>query len=336
MIFSSLSFLFVFLPLLVIIYYSVPSQYDVLRKYILLLFSVVFYAMGEPIYIFLILGCVLITWYFSGKIASGSKYFLVLLIIINLLPLVVLKYSGFIARNMMTVIGVRLDFPEISLPVGISFYTFQILAYLVDLYKGKVKRQCNVAFLALYILLFPQLIAGPIVRYQDVENAIENNCTSWDRLQYGFGRFIIGLSKKVLIANQVGFIVDKIMSQSISSLSSQILWLAVIAFTLQIYYDFSGYSDMAIGLGSIFGFTFPENFNMPYISTSISEFWRRWHITLGSFFRDYVYIPLGGNRVKTTRWIFNIFIVWILTGLWHGAEWNFAIWGGVLRTTTFN
>ncbi len=214
------------------------------------------------------------------------------------------------------------------MPIGISFYTFQILAYVVDLYKGRVERQNNILFFALYIMFFPQLIAGPIVRYQEVQDAIENNRVSWDKIQYGAGRFITGLSKKVLIANQVGFVATEIMSHSLNSLSTKLLWLAVISFTLQIYFDFSGYSDMAIGLGSIFGFGFPENFNKPYMCISVTTFWKRWHITLGSFFRDYVYITLGGNRVGIVRWILNVCIVWILTGLWHGAAWNFVVWGG--------
>ena len=212
--------------------------------------------------------------------------------------------------------------------VFLSTYTFQIIAYVIDLYKGKLVRQKNIAYFTLYIMFFPQLIAGPIVRYQEVDDAIENNRVTWEKIQSGIGRFIVGLSKKVLIANQVGYVATEIMSHPLQSVSTGLLWLAILSFMLQIYFDFSGYSDMAIGLGGIFGFTFPENFRKPYMSTSVTDFWRRWHITLGSFFRDYVYIPLGGNRVSSGRWIINVFIVWFLTGLWHGAAWNFAIWGG--------
>ena len=328
MIFSSLTFILVFMPLLIIIYFAIPARFNKTRKYVLLLFSILFYAAGEPIYIFLILGCVSLTWLLSKGVSEGKKTSFILGLIINLLPLIVFKYSGFIIENIVSVTGSEwIQIPEVSLPIGISFYTFQILAYVVDLYKGSVKRQNNILFLGLYIMFFPQLIAGPIVRYQEVQDAIENNRVSWEKLQYGTGRFIIGLSKKVLIANQVGYVATEIMSHPLESIPTRLLWLSVVSFTLQIYFDFSGYSDMAIGLGSIFGFSFPENFKKPYWSTSITDFWRRWHMTLGSFFRDYVYIPLGGNRVSTVRWVMNVSIVWILTGLWHGAAWNFAVWG---------
>ena len=328
MVFSSLTFLLVFLPALVVVFFSIPSKIDKARKYVLLFFSILFYAAGEPIYIFLILGCVAITWLLSGKVEEGNKVYLTVAITINLLPLLFFKYSGFIIENINAFTGITaLSMPRVSLPIGISFYTFQILAYVIDLYKGNVKKQKNFLFLTLYILFFPQLIAGPIVRYQEVQDAITKNHVSWDNIQYGIGRFIIGLSKKVLIANQVGYVASEIRSHPLDSLSTGHLWLSVFSFALQIYFDFSGYSDMAIGLGSIFGFYFPENFNKPYMSLSVTDFWRRWHMTLGSFFRDYVYIPLGGNRVSKRRWIINVFIVWILTGLWHGAAWNYAIWG---------
>lgn len=329
MIFSSLTFLLVFLPLLIIIYFVIPPNYYNVRKYILLFFSILFYAAGEPIYIILILACVICTWLLSGKIGEGVSGCLFLAIVINLLPLIFFKYSDFIVENTIALTEITgLWKPEITLPIGISFYTFQILAYAIDLYKGRVERQKNLLNLALYVMFFPQLIAGPIVRYQEVKDAIENDCVSWNKIKNGTGRFIFGLSKKVLIANQVGFVATEIMSHPLDSISTGLLWLAVVSFTLQIYFDFSGYSDMAIGLGSIFGFCFPENFRKPYISTSVTDFWRRWHITLGSFFRDYVYIPLGGNRIPTGRWMINVVIVWILTGLWHGAAWNYAIWGG--------
>lgn len=329
MIFSSLTFLFVFLPLLVVTYFVIPAKHNEARKYVLLSFSILFYAAGEPVYIFLILSCVSITWLLSKGIENGNKRCLIAAVVIILLPLILFKYSGFIVENIVALTKMtKFQVLEISLPIGISFYTFQILAYVIDLYKGDIKRQNNILFLALYIMFFPQLIAGPIVRYQEVQDAIENNRVSWNKIQNGAGRFIIGLSKKVLIANQVGYVAMEIMSHPLASISTRLLWLAVLSFTLQIYFDFSGYSDMAIGLGNIFGFSFPENFRKPYMSTSITDFWRRWHMTLGFFFRDYVYIPLGGKRVRTARWILNVFVVWILTGLWHGAAWNFAIWGG--------
>jgi Predicted membrane protein involved in D-alanine export len=305
-----------------------------MRKYVLLCFSIFFYAAGEPFYIFLILCCIWLTWLLSKRIADSDRMCLIFAIIINLLPLIFFKYAGFIIDNIIVLTGMTvLHIPKIELPVGISFYTFQIIAYVIDLYKGKLVRQKNIAYFTLYIMFFPQLIAGPIVRYQEVDDAIENNRVTWEKIQSGIGRFIVGLSKKVLIANQVGYVATEIMSHPLQSVSTGLLWLAILSFMLQIYFDFSGYSDMAIGLGGIFGFTFPENFRKPYMSTSVTDFWRRWHITLGSFFRDYVYIPLGGNRVSSGRWIINVFIVWFLTGLWHGAAWNFAIWGGVLRGT---
>lgn len=329
MIFSSLTFLLIFLPLLIAIYYIIPAKCNKSRKYILLCFSIFFYAAGEPIFIFLIFGCILFTWLLSAKIAEKSRSHFIFAIVINLLPLLFFKYFRFIAENIIIITGTTaIHIPELSFPIGISFYTFQIIAYVVDLYHKNVERQENIAFFALYIMFFPQLIAGPIVRYQEVQDSIENNRSSWEKVQYGVKRFIVGLSKKVVVANQVGYIAMKIMSYPLQSVSTKLLWLAVISFTLQIYFDFSGYSDMAIGLGGIFGFSFPENFKRPYMSTSVSDFWRRWHITLGFFFRDYVYIPLGGNRVNTGHWVANIVLVWILTGFWHGAEWNFVVWGG--------
>ena len=328
MIFASLTFLLVFIPLLIAVYFVIPAKYNKARKYVLLLFSLFFYASGEPIYILLLLGCVLLTWLLSRRIEEKKCFCMIFAVIINLLPLIYFKYAGFIVENVATLTNTTIfHLPNTALPIGISFYTFQMIGYVIDLYRERILRQKNIAFLLLYILFFPQLIAGPIVRYKDVEDAIENNRVSWEKIKYGTGRFVIGLSKKVLIANQVGYIATEIMSHPLYSISTSLLWIAVIAFTLQIYFDFSGYSDMAIGLGSIFGFSFPENFKKPYMSTSITEFWRRWHITLGSFFRDYVYIPLGGNRVNIVRWVFNVSIVWVLTGLWHGAAWNFVIWG---------
>lgn len=331
MIFSSLSFLLLFLPLLFGIYFLIPPKYIKARKSTLLLFSVVFYTSGEPVYIFLIIFCIFITWLLSEQIEYRKKGYLYLVIAVNILPLVAFKYLGFILGNIIAITGInKLQVPDIPLPIGISFYTFQILSYIVDLYSGKIDRQKNIIYLILYVMLFPQLIAGPIVRYPDIQDAIENSRESWEKIQYGTGRFIVGLSKKVLIANQVGYISSEILSHPLNLISTFYLWIAIIAFALQIYFDFSGYSDMAIGLGKVFGFTFPENFDKPYMVKSIQEFWRKWHMTLGAFFRDYVYIPLGGNRVSTLRWIINVLVVWFFTGLWHGASWNYVIWGDIM------
>ncbi len=330
MVFSSLTFLFIFLPVLLCAYFAIPHRYSKARNYVLLFFSILFYGAGEPVYVFVIFFCVLLTWILTRSIHRKTIY--ILTIAINLLPFVVLKYFDFFMDNLtagsaVETTGFRINY----LPLGISFYTFQILTYIIDLRKGKVERQENVAFLTLYVFLFPQLIAGPIVRYAEIEANFKNGGGgTWDSLRDGLGRFVIGLGKKVLVANQVGLIADTALRNSYNgqtSLSAGIMWLGALAYTMQIYFDFSGYSDMAIGLGKMFGFTFPENFKEPYISTSIREFWRRWHITLSSFFRDYVYIPLGGNRVKRCRWISNILFVWMLTGLWHGASWNFVVWG---------
>jgi alginate O-acetyltransferase complex protein AlgI len=257
----------------------------------------------------------------------GAKTALISSIAINLGLLIFFKYSDFIILNINYLCSMNLSKLNLLLPIGISFYTFQTMSYTIDVYKGKVEVQNNLVTLGTYVVLFPQLIAGPIVRYETVEKELKDRTVSLDDIYTGLSRFIIGLGKKIIIANQVALIADKIFKINIKDIGLEIAWIGIIAYTLQIYFDFSGYSDMAIGLGRIFGFTFLENFNYPYISQSITEFWRRWHISLGSWFRDYVYIPLGGNRVKVLRWILNIFIVWFLTGLWHGASWNFIIWG---------
>lgn len=328
MIFSSLTFLLAFLPTLLLCYFVIPKNFIRIRKYVLLLFSLLFYAMGEPFYIIIILMCVIITWLLSVKIEEGEYWAFVAALLTNFLPLVLFKYSGFIIDTINTL--AYKDFfrsPDFTLPIGISFYTFQMISYIVDLWNEDIERQENIGMLTLYIMSFPQLIAGPIVRYSDIEDALVSNKESWDKIKRGARKFIIGLTKKILIANQVGYIATEIISHPTYSISTGLMWLGVFAFTLQILFDFSGYSDMAIGLGLIFGFEFPENFDKPYHSTSITEFWRRWHITLGSFFRDYVYIPMGGNRVPVLKWLYNMTIVWFLTGLWHGASWNYVIWG---------
>ena len=328
MVFASLSFLIVFLPILGILYFLIPQDRKHARQYVLLLFSLIFYGAGEPLYIFLILFCVIVTWLLTPYVSERRRAVLAAAILVNVLPLIITKYAGFCIRNINALLGEnRIPVPGIVMPIGISFYTFQVITYLVDLYRGTVERQRNLLLFGLYVMFFPQLIAGPIVKYSEVEAQLEDPDVNWDRVRYGAGRFIAGLGKKVLIANQAGFIADAIQASALRSLSPGMTWLCVTAYTVQILFDFSGYSEMAIGLGAIFGFHFPENFKDPYTAVSVSEFWRRWHITLGRFFREYVYIPLGGNRVGRARWVFNIFVVWALTGLWHGASWNFILWG---------
>ncbi len=335
MIFSSIPFLYYFLPIVLILYFAVPKC---LKNTVLLVASLVFYGWGEPTYVFLMIGTILLGYIFgllierfAGK--KAAKVCLVLSVASSLAGLAFFKYADFFIQNFNAVTGLSVPFLRLALPIGISFYTFQILSYTVDVYRGHVAAQKNPLHLATYVALFPQLIAGPIVRYKDIQEQLTGRTHSFDKAASGIRRFIIGLAKKVLIANSLGELCQSFMQSS--ELSVLYYWLFVFAYMLQIYYDFSGYSDMAIGLGRLFGFEFMENFNYPFISKSISEFWRRWHISLGSWFRDYVYIPLGGNRVKRGRFLFNIFIVWFLTGFWHGAAWNFVLWGlyfGVLLT----
>ncbi len=329
MLFSSLTFLFIFLPCLLIAYFIFKNIK--IRNIILLIFSLVFYSWGEPKYIFLMLLVVFISYIFGLLIDRYKKHKKILLIfsLISILSfLIYFKYFNFIIENINLIFKSDINSFNIILPIGISFYTFQILSYLADLYWGKIYVQKNIFSLALYVSLFPQLIAGPIVRYETVEDELSNRKETLNDFIIGLKRFIIGLSKKVIIANQMAIIADSIFnSTDLSSYGSLIMVTASLAYTFQIYFDFSGYSDMAIGLGRMFGFHFLENFNFPYNTRSITDFWRRWHMSLSSWFRDYVYIPLGGNRVSKIRWIFNIFIVWGLTGLWHGASWNFIIWG---------
>ena len=339
MLFSSLTFLFIFLPLVLLIYFISKDKY---KNIILLIFSLIFYAYGEPRYIALMLfsivlnyfAAILIDKYLDNK--NKVKLFLVLDISINLLLLIIFKYTNLIISTINGIFKIsidkltifNIDILKLTLPIGISFYTFQLISYVIDVYRKDVKVQKNIFSLGTYIAFFPQLIAGPIVRYETIEKELKHRTHSFEKFVCGFKRFIIGLGKKVIIANNVAFIADQIIdSQYFTSYGTGVIWIAMIAYSLQIYFDFSGYSDMAIGLGKIFGFTFLENFNYPYIAKSITDFWRRWHISLSSWFRDYVYIPLGGNRVKKGRWIINLFIVWTLTGLWHGASWNFMFWG---------
>ena len=327
MIFSSITFLYYFLPVVLILYFIVPKK---LKNYILLISSLIFYGWGEPKYILLVLLSILVNFILGLLIerctgTKKAKFWLLLSVIFSLTMLGYFKYADFFIENFNTITELSLPVLNIALPIGISFYTFQILSYTIDIYYKRIKAQKNIIYFATYVVLFPQLIAGPIVRYIDVAAALENRRHSIEKCRCGMRRFLFGLAKKVLIANALG----ELCSIFLKTDEKTVLfyWIYAIAFTLQIYFDFSGYSDMAIGLGKIFAFDFPENFNYPYISTSITEFWRRWHISLSTWFRDYVYIPLGGNRVSKLRWLMNILVVWMLTGLWHGAAWNFILWG---------
>lgn len=327
MLFSSITFLFYFIPCVMILYFAVPKRF---KNSVLLLASLFFYGWGEPKFLFFMLLSILQGYVFGILIEKyqkqkRSKVFLTVSVVFSLGLLGYCKYADFFISNFNSVTGLSVPLLNIALPIGISFYTFQILSYAVDVYRGEAKAQKNLINLAAYIAMFPQLIAGPIVRYSDIAEQLEDRKHSFEAASHGIRRFIIGLSKKILIANTLGELVS--IFKASDEKSTAYYWLYALAYTLHIYFDFSGYSDMAIGLGKIFGFDFIENFNYPYISSSITEFWRRWHISLGSWFRDYLYIPMGGNRVKKPRWLFNIFVVWMATGLWHGAEWNFVLWG---------
>ena len=327
MIFSSITFLFYFLPITLIIYYLAPNKF---KNLVLFLVSTIFYTLGEPKYILLMLISCFST-YIHGllidkyKNTKYNKIFLISSITISLGLLIYFKYIDFLIQNINLFLKNKIDFLGVALPIGISFYTFQMISYIVDVYRGQAKVQKSFLKLATYITLFPQLIAGPIVRYSSIEEQLDKREYSFEKFSNGVRRFVIGLSKKVLIANILGELINIYIETGDRTLLFN--WLYAISNMLQIYFDFSGYSDMAIGIGKMFGFEFPENFNYPYTATSITDFWRRWHITLSRWFRDYVYIPLGGNRVHKMKWIRNIFIVWFLTGLWHGANWNFILWG---------
>lgn len=325
MVFSSVTFLFYFLPIVLIIYYIVPNKY---KNVVLLISSLLFYFYGEPKYVWLMIISIITTYIFGiliDKYKKKSKLFLIISIIISIGFLVYFKYANFLIENINLWLSHKIDFIYVALPIGISFYTFQMISYLIDVYKGEAKVQKNIFKLAMYVSLFPQLIAGPIVRYKTIEEQIEKRTYTFEKFSLGVRRFIIGLGKKVLIADILGELTVIVLGGNESSIVYY--WLYAISSMLQIYFDFSGYSDMAIGLGKMLGFEFLENFNYPYIARSITEFWRRWHISLSSWFRDYIYIPLGGNKVSKIKWLRNILIVWILTGLWHGAAWNFVMWG---------
>ncbi|WP_113674595.1 MBOAT family O-acyltransferase [Vallitalea guaymasensis] len=330
MVFSSLVFLFIFLPITLLLYFLAPRK---IRNIILLVVSLVFYAWGEPIYILLMIFSSIVDYTHGMLIEKyreqDKKAKLVVLssVIINLSLLGFFKYADFMILNINNIFGTTLSELNLPLPIGISFYTFQTMSYTIDVYRRQAPVQKNPIALATYVTLFPQLIAGPIVRYQTIADQINNRKETVDKFALGLERFILGLGKKVLLANNIGLLWSQIQNTGFDDLTILTAWLGIIAFGFQIYFDFSGYSDMAIGLGKMFGFDFLENFNYPYISTSITEFWRRWHISLGSWFRDYVYIPIGGNRVSKLKVYRNLFVVWFLTGLWHGASWNFVLWG---------
>ncbi len=321
MLFSSITFIYYFLPILLLMYFLVPKKY---KNLVLLIFSLIFYFLGEQKYIIiLILSCIL-NYFFGNRIyaSKNKKIWLIIAIIYNVGQLLIFKYTDFFIENINKIFNSSINYLYLVMPIGISFFTFQALGYIIDIYNGKHKPASKLLDFMTYISLFPQLIAGPIVRYSDIEKELVERVHSVDKFSEGISRFVIGLAKKVLIANVLGDLASNLIE--VDLLSS---WLKPIVFTIQIYFDFSGYSDMAIGLGLMFGFRFLENFNYPLIASSITDFWRRWHMSLSSWFRDYVYIPLGGNRVSFIKHIRNIFIVWFLTGFWHGASWNFIIWG---------
>ena len=332
MLFSSLTFLFAFLPLTLVLYFLAKDKY---KNYILLVASLIFYAWGEPKYIILMILSIIFNYFIARLIDKKrkkkkiAKFWLIAAVVVNIGALFVFKYLDFAIYNINLAFNFNLGQTNLALPIGISFYTFQILSYVIDVYRRKVKLQKNIFTLGTYIALFPQLIAGPIVRYSDVEKQLKKRTHSLDKFCDGFRRFIVGFVKKVLIANNVAVIADTVFNEpsAQSALGPVAIIVTLLAYTLQIYYDFSGYSDMAIGLGKIFGFDFDENFNYPYSAHSITDFWKRWHISLTTWFRDYVYIPLGGNRCSKIKWVRNFAIVWLLTGLWHGASWNFVLWG---------
>ncbi len=331
MLFSSLPFLFMFLPLFFIVYFAFRKRYA--RNIVLLVFSLVFYAWGEPLYIFLMIFSICFNYVFARLIAAEerrsirAKAYMAADTALNLLLIGIFKYAGFFVECINAVTGLVIPVPNIALPIGISFYTFQILSYVIDVYRGDVEVQKDIFMLGAYLSGFPQLIAGPIVRYQTIADELVDRRETLDEFAEGMRRFISGLAKKVLIANTMAEVADGILSHSAADYGIVGAWVAMLAYTMQIYYDFSGYSDMAIGMGRMMGFHYLENFDYPYISKSVTEFWRRWHISLSTFFRDYVYIPLGGNRVSRPRWMLNMLVVWSCTGLWHGASINFVIWG---------
>lgn len=330
MVFSSLIFIFRFLPIFFISYFFTPNKYKNLS---LLIFSLIFYTFGEPKYFPLMIASIIVDYIISIIIENNfenrrkCKFLLILSIIFNIGMLFFFKYYNFFIENMNLLFNTSINTIKVALPLGISFYTFQTLSYTIDVYRGKFKAERNIIDFGAFVSLFPQLIAGPIVKYSDINKELKDRSISFSNIEEGLEEFIIGLSKKVLIANNIGMLWNEISNKNIESISMPLAWISILAFAFQIYFDFSGYSSMAVGLGKILGFNFPINFNFPYISRSISEFWRRWHITLGSWLKEYIYIPLGGNRVSKKRLFFNLLLLWFLTGFWHGAEYNFILWG---------
>ena len=334
MVFSSVSFLVWFLPLVIFIYFLIPEK---LKNYHLLLSSILFYAWGAPVFVFILLSNLIIDFYIvklmvQSNSAQEKKVWLIVSLLISVVTLLYFKYSNFFIENLNQLLSKlgseNVSWTKVALPIGISFFTFQKITYAVDVYRGKTGQAKNVANYILYVLMFPQLIAGPIVRYNTIANQINERRHSSNDFTLGFIRFVIGLSKKVLLANTFAVYADQVFDANLKDITTPEAWIGLVAYALQIYFDFSGYSDMAIGIGRIFGFTFPENFDSPYLSKNISEFWRRWHITLGHWMRDYLYFPLGGNRVKTKfKLYFNLWVVFLISGFWHGANWNFVLWG---------
>ena len=336
MLFSGITFIYLFLPITLIVYYGLLRKSRMAQNVFLLIMSLLFYAWGEPKFVLIMSASIVFNWLFGllvGKAKADGKlprmrFFVVLSVVLNLSLLFVFKYLGFTAKILESAFGIASRIPEIALPIGISFFTFQAMSYVIDVSRGRGEMQKNILNVGLYIAFFPQLIAGPIVRYETVAHEIKNRRETLEDFFSGFSLFIIGLAKKVLLANSFALLADEIFDTLFpSAISSPLAWLGAIAYTFQIFFDFGGYSDMARGLGRMFGFHFDENFNYPYISTSVTEFWRRWHISLGTWFRDYVYIPLGGSRVGKLRLVFNLFAVWCLTGIWHGANFTFILWG---------
>lgn len=329
MVFSSLTFLYAYLPIVLIVYFIVPSRQ---RNITLFIVSLLFYGWGEPLYVLIMLFSILLNWWAGRLIRQDprhAKRLLILSIAINLLLLGFFKYWDFFAENLRHIGLSFLPLLHLNLPIGISFYTFQAMSYPIDIYRGKAEPQTSFVNFGAYVTMFPQLIAGPIIRYVDVADQLIKRKINSASFAVGIRRFTIGLCKKVLLANSIGAVYTDISALPNSQMTTLTAWIGIFSYAMQIYYDFSGYSDMAIGLGKMLGFTFPENFNYPYIAASVTDFWRRWHISLSTWFRDYVYIPLGGNRKGQKRQLFNIAIVWLLTGFWHGAAWNFILWGSI-------
>ncbi len=329
MLFSSMTFLFVFMPILAVIYFFSRKE---IKNYVLLIASIIFYAWGEPRYLAIMIITIIVNYFGAlllevPSLQNKRRLILGLTVLADLSFLFYFKYFNFVIDNLNAVLAADFTFIDVIMPIGISFYTFQAMSYLIDVYRGEVSAQKDIYKLALFIVLFPQLVAGPIVKYHDVCAQIDDREIRFDKVIYGLKRFIMGLAKKVLIANTLAVVADKVFAQAPESLSWGISWIGTAAYCLQLYFDFSGYSDMAIGLGMIFGFRFLENFNYPYISKSITEFWRRWHISLATWFKQYLYIPLGGNRISPFRTYVNLFVIFLVTGIWHGAAWTYILWG---------